>query len=349
MGNRLAVPGTAGRMTAAAAAWLAALTDPQRMKACFAFGDERRDWSFLPARHRSGLPIGALNDDQRRLAHELIATGTSLPGYAKVVSVMAMEHVLRALTPTAADSFNPERYCAKVFGTPGSPAWGWQLAGHHVSLNFTIADGQYVSPTPCLLGAEPARYGTLAPLADDEELGYRLVNSLDATQRRAAIIYHRSPPDLATRIVPRIGDTERPDPVFGPEPDYVLSESERDILSYVRYGPKGIAASALDQRQVDRLGALVGAFARRLPDELAGAHMHDIETAGMDNLTFAWAGSTEPGQRHYFRIQGPALLIEHDNTQGNGNHIHSVWRNPADDFGDDVLGEHYRYHHRRPD
>jgi hypothetical protein len=129
----------------------------------------------------------------------------------------------------------------------------------------------------------------------------------------------------------------------------VLSESERDILSYVRYGPKGIAASALDQRQVDRLGALVGAFARRLPDELAGAHMHDIETAGMDNLTFAWAGSTEPGQRHYFRIQGPALLIEHDNTQGNGNHIHSVWRNPADDFGDDVLGEHYRYHHRRPD
>jgi Protein of unknown function (DUF3500) len=333
-------------MTAAAVAWMAALTGTQRKMACFAFGDERRDWSFLPARDRSGLPIGALDDDQRKLAHELIATGTSLPGYAKVVSVMAMEHVLRALTPTAADLFNPERYCVKVFGTPGAPAWGWQLAGHHVSLNFTIAGGQYVSPTPCLLGAEPARYGTLAPLADDEELGYRFVNSLDAPQRRAAIIYHRSPPDLATRLVPRIGETERPDPVFGPEPDYVLSESERDILSYVRSGPKGIAASALDQRQVDRLGALVGAFARRLPDELAGAQMHDIETAGMDNLTFAWAGSTEPGQRHYFRIQGPALLIEHDNTQSNGNHIHSVWRNPADDFGDDILGEHYRHHHQ---
>ena len=73
--------------------------------------------------------------------------------------------------------------------------------------------------------------------------------------------------------------------------------------------------------------------------------MHDIERAGMDNLTFAWAGRTEPGQRHYFRIQGPGVLIEHDNTQGNGNHIHSVWRNPADDFGDDVLAEHYRLHH----
>jgi Protein of unknown function (DUF3500) len=348
-GGRLAVPETAERMAAAAAAWLAALTGAQREKACFAFDDERRDWSFLPARDRSGLPLGALDDGQRRLAHELIAAGTSLPGYAKVVSVMAMEHVLRALTPAAADLFDPERYCVKVFGTPGSPAWGswgWQLAGHHVSLNFTIAGGRYISPTPCLLGAEPARYGTLAPLADDEELGYRFVNSLDAAQRRAAIIHHRSPPDLATRIVPRIGETERPDPVFGPEPDYVLSEEERDILSYARHGPKGIAASALDQRQLDALGALVGGFARRLPDEVAGAQLHDIETAGMDNLTFAWAGSTEPGQRHYFRIQGRGLLIEHDNTQGTGNHIHSVWRNPADDFGDDVLAEHYRRHHQ---
>jgi hypothetical protein len=84
-------------MTAAAAAWLAALTGTQREKACFAFGEERRGWSFLPARDRDGLPIGALDDDQRRLAHELIAAGTSLPGYAKVVSVMAMEHVLRAM------------------------------------------------------------------------------------------------------------------------------------------------------------------------------------------------------------------------------------------------------------
>ena len=82
-----------------------------------------------------------------------------------------------------------------------------------------------------------------------------------------------------------------------------------------------------------------------LPDEVAGAQLHDLERAGLDSLTFAWAGGTEPGQRHYFRIQGPTLLIEHDNTQGNGNHIHSAWRNPADDFGDDVLASHYRLHH----
>src|ERR1700722_13169554 len=167
-GDKLAAPETAARMVAAADAWLAALTATQREQACFAFGDERRDWSFAPARDRDGLPIGALDDGQRRLAHELIAAGTSLPGYAKVVSVMAMEHVLRALTPGLADLFNPERYSFKVFGSPGDEAWGWQVAGHHVSLNFTVVDGRWVSPTPCMLGAEPASYGLPAPLADDE-------------------------------------------------------------------------------------------------------------------------------------------------------------------------------------
>ena len=134
--------------------------------------------------------------------------------------------------------------------------------------------------------------------------------------------------------------------MFGPEPDYVLSEDERDILSYVRASPKGLSARELNLRQLDELATLVGAFARRLPDEVAGVQMRAIERAGFDNLTFAWAGGTEPGHRHYFRIEGPALLIEHDNTQNNGNHIHSVWRNPVDDFGDDVLAEHYRLHHQ---
>ncbi len=346
-GERLAAPETAGRMAKAASAFVAALSETQRGLACSEFGDERRNWSFLPEPDRSGLAIGRLDDGQRRLAHELIAAGMSMPGYTKVVSVIAMEHVWRALTPDLADMFNPERYCLRVFGSPGDRVWGWQFAGHHVSLNYAVVDGRHVSPTPCLLGAEPASFGMLAPLADDEELGFRLVNSLDAAQRDTAIIYHRPPPDLATRMVPRIGESEWPDAVFIPEPDYVISDRERDILSYVRSAPKGIPASALNQPQFDDLTELVGSFARRLPDEVAGVQLNDLERAGMDNLSFAWAGGTEPGQRHYFRIQGPTLLIEHDNTQGNGNHIHSVWRNPSDDFGDDVLASHYREQHAR--
>ena len=209
-------------MAKAAAAFAAALTEAQRGRACAAFGEQRREWSFLPGSDREGLPIGALDDGQRRLAHELIMSGTSLPGYAKVVSVMALEHVLRALQPDTGWPVQPGAAGSfRVFGAPGDQLWGWQVAGHHVSLNFTVVDGRYISPTPCMLGAEPACYGMLAPLADDEELGFRFVHSLDAAQRHAAIIHHRPPPDFATRMVPRIGDTERPDPVFGPEPDYV--------------------------------------------------------------------------------------------------------------------------------
>lgn len=341
-----AAPEAARAMAGAAERFLAALSGAQRDMAGFAFDDEerRRDWSFLPAMRRDGLPIGALDDAQRKLAHELVVAGTSMPGYAKVVAVMAMEHVLRALT--GSELFDPGRYCFKVFGRPGGTGtWGWQLAGHHVSLNFTVADGTYVSPTPSLLGSEPATYGILAPLADDEEIGFRFVNSLDAGQRASAVIHHRSPPDLATRIVPRIGEVERPDPVFAPEPEYVIDDDERDILSYVRSSPKGLPGHDLRTDQRDDLLAIVAAFAGRLPDDVAAAQLRRIERAGPENLAFAWAGGTSPGDRHYFRVQGPVLLIEHDNTQAGGNHIHSVWRDPTGDFGDDVLAEHYRRHH----
>lgn len=345
-------PHTATVMADAATRLLAALTDAQRDQVRFEFADEgaRRDWSFLPVPERDGLPIGALGNDQRKLAHALIAAGTSVPGYVKVVSVMAMEHVLRALAeasrPAAAHLFDPGRYCLKIFGQPGpAGTWGWQVAGHHVSLNFTVAGGRYLSPTPSLLGSEPASCGTLAPLADDEDRGFRFVNSLSAAQRAAAVIWHRPPPDLATRIVPRIGEVERPDPAFAPEPEYVISEDERDILSYVRNHPKGLPGHAMSKDQVSDLTAIVEAFAGRLPAEVAAAQLANIERHGLENLTFAWAGDTAPGGRHYFRIQGPVLLIEHDNTQANGNHIHSVIRNPADDFGDDILAAHYRQHH----
>jgi hypothetical protein len=344
----LETPDTAALMAEAASRFLAALTAAQRDQVSFDFADDgqRRAWSFLPEPERDGLRIGALDDDQRKLAHNLIVAGTSLPGYTKVVSVMAMEHVLLVLRPKAAPLFDPGRYCFKLFGEPGTTgAWGWQLAGHHVSLNFTVADGRYVSPAPSFLGAQPASHGTLAPLADDEELGFRFVNSLDDTQRAAAIISHRPPPDLATRIVPRLGDVERPDPVSVVEPGYVLTEDERDTLSYVRNSPKGLPAHAMSKQQVVDLTGIVEAFAGRMPAEVAAQQLRNIERHGLENLTFAWAGGTSPGDRHYFRIQGPVLLVEHDNTQENGAHIHSVWRNPADDFGDDILARHYREHH----
>lgn len=345
-------PETAARMAAAAAAFSEALDESQRSVLAYDFEPDgaRRRWSYLPEPERDGLAIGSLTDPQRKLAHRLIAASVSMPGYAKVVSIMAMEHVLRALAlldaPTAAHLFDPERYCLRVFGEPGGEQpWGWQLAGHHVSLNFTVTGGRYLSPTPCMLGSEPAAHGTLAPLADDEARGYDFVNSLSGQQRAAAIIYHRPPPDFATRMVARIGATELPDPVFNPEPDYRIDDAERSLLAYLRDGPKGVRGADLDGARLDALVGIVAAFAGRLPAEVAAAEMARVEAAGPENLAFAWAGGTAAGGRHYFRVQGPDLLIEHDNTQGGGNHAHSVWRNPSNDFGDDILAAHYRAEH----
>ena len=347
-------PETASRMAAAAAAFTGCLDEAHRSVLYneFELDGARREWSYLPQPVRDGVAIGSLSDEQRKLAHQLISASVSMPGYAKVVSIIAMEHVRRALmlldAPEIAHLFDPERYCLRVFGSPGGDPWGWQLAGHHVSLNFTVTGGRYLSPTPCMLGSVPATCGTLAPLADDEERGYAFVNSLSAAQRAAAVIYHRPPPDFATRLAPRIGPVELPDHVFEAEPDYSIDDAERSVLSYVRDGPKGVPGADLDAKQLDALVDLVAGFAGRLPAEVAEAEVRRVLAAGAENLAFAWAGSTVPGERHYFRVQGPDLLIEHDNTQGGGNHIHSVWRNPSNDFGDDLLAAHYRQEdHRR--
>jgi hypothetical protein len=292
-----------------------------------------------------------MSDAQRKLAHELITASVSMEGYAQVVSVMAMEHVRRALilasAPSRSDLFDPERYCFRIFGDPGpsgepGPApWGWQLAGHHVSLNFTAA-GTRVSATPCMLGSVPASYGSLSPLAHEEADGYQFVNSLTGAQRAQAVIWHRPPPDFATRLVPRIGEVELPDHVFEPEPDYRISDAERSALAYVRSGPRGIGAADLTAVQLSALVDLVAEFAGRLPREVAEAELRRVDAAGAENLWFAWAGGTAPDERHYYRVQGPGLLIEHDNTQSGGNHVHSVWRVPGGDWGDDLLAAHYR-------
>ena len=345
-------PQTVARMAAAAAAFIAGLAEEQRsvLNNQLELDGGRREWSYLPEPVRDGLPLGSLSDPQRKLAHQLIVASVSMPGDAKVVSIIAMEHIRRALTlasaPEIAYMFDPERYCLRVFGTPGgTEPWGWQLAGHHVSLNFTVTEGRYLSGTPCMFGAVPTVLGTLAPLADDEQRGYAFVNSLPSALRAAAVIYHRPPPDFATRILPRVGDVELPDHVFVPEPDYTLDDEERSILSYVRDGPKGVLGADLSVKHLDALVELVAGFAGRLPAEVAAAEMDRVLGAGAERLAFAWAGGTRPGERHYYRVQGPDLLIEHDNTQAGGNHIHSVWRNPANDFGDDILAAHYRAEH----
>ena len=73
-----------------------------------------------------------------------------------------------------------------------------------------------------------------------------------------------------------------------------------------------------------------------------------MREAGVERIHFAWAGPIEPGHAHYYRIHGPTALIELDNTQNDANHIHSVWHDPRNDFGADLLRAHYERGHRHP-
>ena len=264
---------------------------------------------------------------------------------------MGFESVLRELQKdrmglSAADFRSPGLYFVSIFGRPNNDeTWGWRVVGHHVSLNYTVVEGKYLAPTPCLLGAEPAEYGVFHPLKEDETLGFELLYALTDEQRQRAVIHDVAPPNFVTRVVPRIGQEELPEVYELGFDNYRISDHDREVLKFVRNAPKGLAAAAMDEAQRAKLTAIIQCFVSRLPDEVAAKHMEKVQQAGLEAFAFAWAGRSEPGTPHYFRIQGPAVLIELENAQSGGNHVHAVWRDPDNDFGQDLLLQHYQVDH----
>jgi hypothetical protein len=104
--------------------------------------------------------------------------------------------------------------------------------------------------------------------------------------------------------------------------------------------PVGLQASAMTAAQRELLMKVIDVYAGFMADDVAADRMARLKKAGLEKIAFAWAGEAERGKKHYYRIQGPTFLIEYDNTQNNGNHIHSVWRDFTNDFGRDLLREH---------
>lgn len=357
--SRLDMRAYANRMRAAADALLSNLSRDQLAKALFPFDDEdeRRDWDFIPKYRRNGLALREMTDRQQVLAQHLLASGLSLPGYTQAVSIMAFENVLRELNApraglAAAEFRHAGKYQFSFFGEPhAEQTWGWRMVGHHVAVNFTIVDGRYVAPTPLLFGAEPAQFGVFRPLIDDEDRGFRLLESLDAAQRAQAIIHDVAPPDFVTRVVRKLGDEELPgDHELGFD-HYVISDHDREMLKWIRHQAKGLPGSALSSQQLAQFHEVVAGYVDRLPSEVAEQHMGRLTRAGLQQFSFAWAGHPERGKPHYYRVQGPSFLVEFENAQvgaglpGEGNHIHTVWRDPDNDFGDDLLMQHYAQDH----
>ncbi len=316
---------TVDNMLAAANAYLAALTPEQKQKAVYPLTDaERENWNFVPVA-RNGLPFKETSTQVQALGLALLRTGLSHTGMAKAQAVMQLELVLKKLeegrsgTPVR----DPVNYFVTIFGEPSADkSWGWRFEGHHLSFNFTIVDGQHVFFAPSFIGSNPAevqagpRKGERV-LGAEEDAGHALINSLDATQRKVAIFAEKGLNEIVTTNKKRI-----------------------DPLS-----PVGIAAAQLTPAQRERLLALVRLYVDRYQPALADATMAEITAAGIDKVTFAWAGSLDRSAASYYRIQGPTFLIEFDNSQNNANHIHSTFREFKGDFGHDLLAEHYAQEH----
>ncbi len=372
---------TAAAMAEAAGAWLATLTREQRRTAHWPApsGDEqadaeRRRWFYTPTDH-GGLTVHEQQPPQHRAAMRLVATGLSLGGYVTVATTMGLENVLDRVEGFVT-RFDRERgrdpglYYLRIFGEPGSTgAWGWRFGGHHVSLNNLVVDGELVSTTPCFMGADPASAPLLGgavnrPLARVEDLARELVRSLPADLAPRAVLLDRAPSDLVTanRTTVAPGDQVVPlaaiwrDPRFPDDAEQAtlqaLSDAIDDAAAYsaddhrtVEYtaAAKGVAGRDLDRSQRELLYAVLGTYFDRVPEGVSPLPSYD--DAALDAVHVAWAGSTEPGQPHYYRVQGPRLLIEWDNTQRGANHAHSVWRDPEADFGLDVLARHRARHH----
>jgi Protein of unknown function (DUF3500) len=327
-------------MAAAANNFLNALTPEQRQKATYEFQDaERFDWHFIP-KSRKGLPFKEMTAAQQRLAHALLSSGMSQKGFAKAETIMSLEEVLAGIEKGKGPTRDSDLYFFTIFGTPAvhaiaaesgsvnlakksgtidAEAWGWRVEGHHLALNFVVRGDKVLSATPTFMGSNPAevkegpRKG-LRLLGREEDLGRELVKCLNEEQRKVAVFSETAPKEIIT------GNSRKADPLK----------------------PEGLAAGKMTKAQREVLMNLVKEYAQRHRTEVAEDDLKKIEKAGWNKVYFAWAGGIEPGVGHYYRVQGPTFLMEYDDTQNNANHIHTVWRDFENDFGDDVLKQHYQ-------
>jgi len=362
----------AARMVDAAKAWLDSLTDDQRAAAELPWpsDDERHSWYYTPTDH-GGLPLSRQRPAQQRLAMRLVAAGLSRPGFVTVSTIMGLENALDELEDWQAGwgrerGRDPQLYWLRVFGEPSlTGPWSWRFGGHHVSVQHLVVDGAVRASTPCFLGADPASSPLLGgqllrPLGAVEDLARDLVRSLDDEQAGRAVISPVAPLDIAGANRPRVraGDVPLPlaDVWRGRFADPELHEGlvafqqggeEKAGLRPEHYAalrltdaPKGVPASSLAPAQQDQLRQVLHVFLERVPDEIAAGEVAKFAGDKLLDVHFAWAGGTERGEPHYYRLQGPRLLAEYDNTQRDVSHVHSVWRDPANDFGDDVLARH---------
>ena len=314
----------ASAMTTATLRFLDTLSEEQERAVRFPFdGEDRLDWHFIP-RDRKGVPLKLMTASQRSAALDMVRTGLSEAGFTKAEAIRQLEQILFELE--GRDIRDPDLYYFMIFGEPGrGNTWGWRYEGHHLSQNWTIVNGNAVAASPQFFGTNPAevqegpRRGQRV-LGSEEDQARALLASLSAGQRSAAMLSEEAPRDI-------------------------LTAAEREVAMLEDLG---VSHADLDASQREALWAIVEEYARAQPAPTAEARLAEVRGAGLDNIKFGWMGGPDKGDPHYYRIQGPTFLIEYDNTQGNANHVHSVWRDFRGDFGRDLLAAHYEQFRHGP-
>ena len=318
----------------AASLLITSLDDAQKKEAVFEWKDDKREgWHFVPdkfikgAKMRYGISMKKMTPRQRILAHALLSSGLSNKGYLQATTIMTLEQILHDLE-NKNPIRDPQLYYVSVFGKPSNKSsWSWRFEGHHLSLNFTIVEGHHISVTPSFFGTNPGHvkvgtYQGVQVLKREENLARALVKSLSPQQRESAIIAATAPAD-------------------------VITGQERKVSKGLFHPVKGISYEKLSKDQKKMLLDLTSEYASKYRADILDGINSRAKIVNGEDMYFAWAGSTNEGEGHYYRIQTPKWLFEYDNSQNDANHVHAVWRDFDGDFGADLLREHYEKDHTK--
>ncbi|GAB2495404.1 DUF3500 domain-containing protein [Algoriphagus taiwanensis] len=322
-------------------AFIETLKESQKSSVSISFIDSARtNWTNLPLglAPRSGLAYGELSEKSKIAFHKVLSALLSSQGYLKTFAIMQVDDILHelfeiqysrgqindnAIKMIRGLNWDYGNYFIAIAGNPvQDAAWGLKFEGHHLSLNLTVTGDQF-SMTPLFLGSDPAvvedtQYAGLRPLSKEEDYGFWLINALDEGQKAKATLAGAVPRDIIT-------SPDRP----------------QWLESY-----QGIKGSELNEGQQKILHYLIEEYIGNLERDKAEEHLAKLHARGMGEVYFAWIGSYEPMKAHYYVIHSPDFLIEYDNVGflDNANHIHTIWRENGNDFGEDILKKHRLEH-----
>ncbi|MEZ2443311.1 DUF3500 domain-containing protein [Chitinophaga sp. RCC_12] len=323
-------PLQAQEMSEKANRFIRLLSKAQQAQTLFPFDTgERYHFAYVPRDDRKGISVNELNPAQRKALMDLLNTALSETTVKKVNDIMQLDQVLKQLEHREENDHyrDPGKYFVTIFGVPAANTiWGWRFEGHHVAFNFSADKKELVAGTPAFLGANPAIVLD-GPQKDKEVLKEETTLAFD-------LVHALSPPELQQALV----TTKAP-------AEIITGNSRNAMIAH----PEGIRFKELSPAHQQLLLQLINVYVHRFTKLFADKMLKDIQQDGLDNLWFTWAGSTVHalGNPCYYRIQGPGLIIEYDNTQNNANHIHTIVRDLKNDFGGDLLLEHYRAAHAR--